>query len=220
MTNQIADRIKKYTVVARFSGYVVSKMAEEGQWLKQGDPVAEVLHLDQVEVEVHVTEQNINHIRVGSKTFVEIPAAGKEPFEGTVSAIVPQADVRTRTFPVRILISNRFIGQEAVIKSGMYARAKLSSGGSQKSKLVPKDALVLGGAQPKVFVVENGKVRPVSVELGGGYKDRIQVIGSLQAGQQVVVEGNERLRPGQEVEVIRTMEVSTDNRSTTGGGNQ
>ena len=72
--------------------------------------------------------------------------------------------------------------------------------------LVPKDAIVLGGVRPLVFVVDlsqqkrsSGTVRPVPVTLGVSSGDLIQVIGPLDAGEQVVVRGNERLRAGQEI---------------------
>ena len=71
---------------------------------------------------------------------------------------------------------------------------------------MPKDALVLGGRQAVVYMVRADRkdpkkqvVRPVPVRLGVAVGKDIQVIGEIQAGQQVVVEGNERLRPGMEV---------------------
>jgi len=210
------DRIAKHTIITRFAGYVVAEHAEEGQWVKQGDPVAEVVALDQVEVEVHVVEQSVNQIHLGGEVSVEIPAFGAQPLSGKVSAIVPQADVRTRTFPVRILLSNQFDENDVPrIKSGMYARAKLPTGGTQKSKLIPKDALVLGGPQPVVYVVAESKVKPVPVTLGDGHGDRIQVTGELKADDPVVVVGNERLRPGQAVEVIRTVRTSVAGAAST-----
>jgi multidrug efflux pump subunit AcrA (membrane-fusion protein) len=69
--------------------------------------------------------------------------------------------------------------------------------------LVPKDAVVLGGPTPVVFVATaaGGKtsVRPVSVTLGPAQGTWIAAIGDLKEGNQVIVEGNERVRPGQEV---------------------
>jgi hypothetical protein len=78
--------------------------------------------------------------------------------------------------------------------------------------LVPKDALVLGGPQPVVFVVDmaapdakQGKARPVPVQLGVAEGNMIQVTGGVQPGQMVVVQGNERLRPGQDVQIQRVL---------------
>jgi multidrug efflux pump subunit AcrA (membrane-fusion protein) len=144
---------------------------------------------------------------------VQIPAIGDTPFSGVVSAIVPQADVQARTFPVKVRIKNQLTEDGPQLKSGMYARAMLPTGTKQMAMLVPKDALVLGGPQPMLFVVDVssrdsklGKVRPVPVDLGLAQGSVIQVSASgLQAGQLVVVQGNERLRPGQDVQIQRLM---------------
>ena len=92
----------------------------------------------------------------------------------------------------------------------MYARVMLPTGKKQMAMLVLKDALVLGGPQPVVFVVDAGAERqdrerfaPVPVQLGIAEGNMIQVSGDLKPGQLVVVQGNERLRPGQDVQIQR-----------------
>ena len=95
------------------------------------------------------------------------------------------------------------------IKAGMFARATLSVGQIADALLVPKDAIVLGGPTPMVFVVDAAgkgglaKARPVSVQLGAAWEGYLQVKGELKAGESVVVQGNERLRPGQDVVIVR-----------------
>ena len=96
------------------------------------------------------------------------------------------------------------------LKSGMLARAALPVGERVMATLVPKDAIVLGGPQPMVVIVngaanigETGTPAPVPVQLGVAYRDWIQVTGSVKAGQLVVVQGNERIRPGQQVTISR-----------------
>jgi RND family efflux transporter MFP subunit len=205
---RLNDQLTKHTVISRFTGYVTAEHTEVGQWVKQGDPVAEVAALDEVEVVAQVVEQYAPHIRVGMEVSVEIPAISGQQFTGVVSAIVPQADVQARTFPVKIRMKNRFVDDKPLVKSGMYARAMLPTGNKQMAILVSKDALVLGGPQPMVFVVDTaspdakqGKARPVPVNTGMSEGNLIQVRGGVQPGQLVVVQGNERLRPGMDVQI-------------------
>ncbi|HEX2477025.1 MAG TPA: efflux RND transporter periplasmic adaptor subunit [Lacipirellulaceae bacterium] len=219
--NRLKDQLAKHTVVSRFSGYVTAEHTEVGQWLKQGDPVAEVAALDEVEVMVHVVEQYVPHIRVGMEVSVQIPAIAGEPLTGVVSAIVPQADVQARTFPVKVRVKNRVADDGPLVKSGMYARVMLPTGQKQLAMLVSKDALVLGGAEPVIFIVnlasadaKQGKVQSVPVQLGLSEGSMIQVRGALQAGQLVAVQGNERLFPGQDVKIQRVIPAAdADNRS-------
>jgi multidrug efflux pump subunit AcrA (membrane-fusion protein) len=74
--------------------------------------------------------------------------------------------------------------------------------------LIKKDALVLGGATPIVYkLAKNGDkttVVQVAVKTGSSVGSWIEVTGSLQPGDQVVTQGNERLRPDQEVSILKT----------------
>jgi hypothetical protein len=89
----------------------------------------------------------------------------------------------------------------------MLARLTLAVAPPKRALLVPKDALVLGGPAPVVYVVaadprtQQMVAAPVSVQLGVADGAEIQVRGNLQAGQKVVVRGNERLMPGASVSV-------------------
>jgi RND family efflux transporter MFP subunit len=206
--NRLQDQLEKHTVLALFSGYVIAEHTEVGQWLKQGDPVAEIAALDEVEVIAHVVEQYVPHIHRGMQVSVEVPAIQGRTLEGVVSAVVPQADVQARTFPVKVVVKNDLTGGEPLLKSGMFARVWLPTGKRQLATLVPKDALVLGGPQPVVFVVDlaaagadRGKTRPVPVQLGIADGSWIHVLSGVQSGQSVIVKGNERLRPGMDVEI-------------------
>jgi RND family efflux transporter MFP subunit len=229
--NRLKDQLAKHSVIARFAGYITAEHTEVGQWVKQGDPVAEIAALDEVEVNAYVVEQYVPHIRAGMEVAVEVPAVSGRNFTGVVSAVVPQADVQARTFPVKVRVKNEFVGNDPLLKSGMYARVMLPTGAKQLATLVPKDALVLGGPQPIVYIVDTtpstrqGKARPVPVQLGIAEGTWIHVIGAVNPGQLVVAEGNERLRPGQDVQIQRVIEApasspaaiapATPNRPTT-----
>ena len=131
--------------------------------------------------------------------------------------IIPQADTRTHTFPVKVQVRN--IIDEITgpaLKSGMFARVMLPTRSKTEALLVPKDALVLGEKKALIYVVDiakndnhKGHVRPVVVKLGVADGELIQVQGSIKAGQLVVVLGNERLRPQQEVRITRIVQPST-----------
>jgi RND family efflux transporter MFP subunit len=217
---RLKDQLTKHTIVSRFDGYVTAEHSEVGQWVKQGDLVADVVALDEVEIVAYVVEQHVPHVRVGIQVVVEVPAIPGQRFAGVVAEVVPQADVRSRTFPVKIRVVNQFTDDVPLLKAGMYARVLLPTGAKQMAVLVPKDALVLGGPQPVVYVVEGaaadgtaGKAVPVPVEIGVADGPLIQITAPVKAGQLVVVQGNERLRPGQDVAIQRTIPAP----STEGG---
>jgi HlyD family secretion protein len=209
--NRLLDQLEKHTIKAWFDGYVVKEHTETGQWIMSGDPVVEVVEVDEVEVEVMVLENYLPHLTIGSTAQVEITSLPQKMFEGRVTHVVPQADVRSRSFPVQVRLQNQALPDgQILIRPGMFTRVTLPVESKPSILLVPKDALVLGGAEPMVYVVDTDPkdpakrmCRPVPVKSGVSFDSMIEVTGPLQAGQPVVIEGNERLRPGQEVVVQR-----------------
>ncbi|WP_197527191.1 efflux RND transporter periplasmic adaptor subunit [Pirellulimonas nuda] len=213
VAEKLSDQIKKHTIISRFPGYVVKEHTEAGQWVNQGDPVAEVAAMDEVDVVVQVVEQSVPFIKVGGDVRVEIPALPDRVFVGKVQSVVPQADARSRTFPVKVRVQNEIGPSGPLIQAGMYARAALPVGRQQLALMVPKDAIVLGGPRPMVMIVagatkqgDEGKIQPAPVELGVAQGEWIQVIGPVEPGALVVVQGNERLRPDAAVRLLGVKE--------------
>lgn len=220
MVEKLQDQIKKHTIISRFAGYVISENTEIGQWVSRGDPVAEVIALDEVDVEAQVVESQIPFVKIGSTVRVTVPAIASRMFSGKVVSIVPEADTRSRTFPVKVRIENEIDEfNQPLLKSGMFAQVALPTGASTDATLVPKDSLVLGGPTPTIWVVdlstaklaEDGsgmKVAPaqlVPVTLGVSEEELIQVIGNIPPNRNVVILGNERIRPsrGPEPTMVR-----------------
>jgi RND family efflux transporter MFP subunit len=205
---RLVDRMSKYTIKAPFDGYIVTQQAEVGQWITAADPVVEMVAVDPIEVWVSIPEDYIAGLAPGLQATVRLGALPNQIFEATISRIIPQADLRSRSFPVRIVLDNPRGEHGHLIKPGMLAQVALAVGSPQLSVLVPKDALVLGGRSPVVYVVnidprtQERVALPVPVQLGVADKGYIQVTGQLRAGQNVVVQGNERLRPGAKVKPL------------------
>lgn len=157
---RLQDQKAKYTIRSRFAGYVTVEHTEEGQWVSRGEPVAEVVALDQVDAVVQVLEAHIPFVRVGDEVSVQVPALNKT-IPGVVAAIIPKADVRSRTFPVKIQLDNILDADEQpTLKAGMLARAELAVGQSPNALIVPKDAIVFGGPKPIVWVIQPDSISP------------------------------------------------------------
>ena len=172
--------------------------------MSRGGLVARIAELDTVEIETQVPESSIASLRVGADVRLDFDAAPDRAWIGKVARIVPQADLRSRSFPVRIQLENRVVDGVPLLKGGMLARAWLPVGAMDNVTVVPKDALVLGGPIPIVFCIDSadgktGTVRPVEIALGSAIEGHVAVRSGLQPGLLVVVRGNERLRPGMQV---------------------
>ena len=216
---RLQDLKSKYTIRAPFDGYVVSRTANVGQWISQGEDVFQVVQLDPIEVVIKVPQSSVQQLQValeqsikaGEKLPAQVQVDGMpNVFEGSVHRIVPQADLRSRSFSVRVRLKNPETKAGHLLKAGMLARVNLSIGKKAESLFVEKDALVLGDEQITIVIAEKGekegmaKVRPVPIQVGGSIKNWISIRGSIKKDDLVIVEGNERLRPGQEVKITET----------------
>lgn len=85
----------------------------------------------------------------------------------------------------------------------MEAMVTFNLSTQKNALLLPKDAIVTAGNNKLVFMVVDGKVAPVNVEVLDYYDGNVAVAGNLAPGAKVVVRGNERLRPGQMVTVLQ-----------------
>ena len=194
---RINDDIERCTIRAPFAGAVTAEHTQVGQWLAAGDPVVELLSLDELEIRVEVPEQYFRDLNPGARARVTFEALPGYTAAGQVTAIVPRADPTARTFPLKVRISNK----EGRIGVGMLAQVGFPAGESYRATVVPKDAVIRRGPQEFVYLMNgDNTVRLVEVKTGEGVGSWVAVRGEVRAGEKVVTRGNERLFPGQSVQ--------------------
>ncbi len=194
---QIDHDMKRSVIRAPFGGTIISKRTEIGEWIDVGSPVIEMISLDILEVRVDVPERFFSKLMPGATAEVSFEALAGYEILGRVRAIIPQADPRARTFPVKVEIDNG----EGRIGVGMLAQVALPAGETYRATVVPKDAIVQQGRERVVFRLNGeGTVERIPIETGAGIGSWIAVIGPIEAGHKIITRGNERLLPGQTVE--------------------
>jgi len=192
------DQVKKSQVVAPFDGWVTKEFTEIGQWVEEGGQIVEIVDLSHVQVEVPLPERYVQGIQIDDLAQASFDGLPGLLAQGKVFSVIAQADRVARTFPVKIDIPN----QDLAIKSGMVSRVTLQVGRPHEGIVVPKDALVLRGGSEFVFLVNEGMVGQIPVKTIVHLDDFVEVVGDIEEGMVVVVEGNERLFPGQPVRIL------------------
>ena len=179
---RLREDIQKTTIRAPVSGVVTQRYTEVGQWLERGGKVVDLVDLRQVLVRVPIHEKDIGSLQVGNEATIVLDALPDRTFSGRVKHIIPQADPASRTFPVKIEVTNT---PEHAIKAGMFARVRLRAGTCQAAVLVPKDAVVRQAAGQAVFVVQEEKARLVPIKTGRAQDGLVEVLESpLKAGDR------------------------------------
>ncbi len=194
----IEQRLEDLEIRAPFPGIVVSKMTEVGQWVREGDPLIDLIEIATIEIRIDVPETLIERASRAKTVWVHLPALGQD-IEAQLVSIIPQADPRTRLFPVRLTVRNT----EGLIRPGMSAIAQIPTSQKAMFMLVPKDAVLQNETGSFVFVDQGGTSAIAPVERLFAVGDTIAVRSPIvKPGMRVVVEGNERLRPGQPLTIL------------------
>jgi len=191
--------LKKTRINAPFNGVIIKKHVARGEWLSPGKTVATIARDGAVDIIVEVPEEVIKYLTCGMS--VRTTAAGKEK-SGTITAIIPRGDIATRTFPVKIRINN-----PTSLLEGMEARVKLPVGEKITTLFVPRDAVLTQFGSTVVVAVVDSKAMIIPTKIIG-YQGMKAGINSqkITEGMKVVVKGNERLRNGQPVTIIKEIE--------------
>jgi membrane fusion protein (multidrug efflux system) len=86
---------------------------------------------------------------------------------------------------------------------GMFVRVRIEQGITKKALLVPLQAIQrTPDGRTNVLVVKESKVSLAPVQVGASYQGRVIIASGLQPGDEVVVEGYQKVRPGMAVKVV------------------
>ncbi len=193
--------IEKCLIKAPFSGFVVEEHTQIGQWLEKGGAVATIVDMDPILITVPVPDRYIRFVRPGQAVDLNFEfMAGNEKRKGHVRDVIPAGNEKARTFPVQIKVAN----SDFSILSGMSSGVRFPVGPPQSSLMVKKDAVVTRGDKHHIFVVNDEKAHLIPVKKGPAYGSYVVIEGKISEGQLVIVEGNERIRPEQEVRIIES----------------
>lgn len=180
-------------VVAPFSGRIVTREIQIGEYATIGRSIARLVDTQNLEVTLRAPAALALDINAGTKISV---SDGSNTFEAEVRAVVPVGDELSRLLEIRLALPETpwFIGSPVQVS--------LPTRKPVEATAVHRDALVLRSDGTSIFVVDSdNKAKRVHVELGASEGDFIEVIGEIQPGESVVVRGGERLRDGQAVEI-------------------
>lgn len=198
--------LEDMSIEAPFSGRVVRKASEIGQWVGRGDEIVTIVSLDTLEARIDIPEDSYPAVRAAGEAHGQIelrlPAlglgAGQEIF-GEVISILPSADSLSRLFPVRIAVDN----DEGLLRPGMSLTAYVPTGLRGDYTTVHKDAIVRTASGEVVYFANDGVSAIAPIERLFVVGDRVAIRSPmLRAGMSVVVSGNERMFPGQGLIVL------------------
>ncbi len=173
------------TIRTPVGGAIKTLGVRRGMTLSAGETLAEVNGLGTVWVNAAIPEAMAGQVRTGTPAQVTLTAFPGETFGGRVTAILPQANVESRTLTARIEIANR--GGE--LRPGMFATVSFA-GQQHASLLVPSEAVIRTGTRNLVMLaLPGGRFRSAEVRIGQSAGGQTEILAGLAEGEKVVASG-------------------------------
>jgi membrane fusion protein, copper/silver efflux system len=174
----------RVTLAAPIGGVVSELMVREGMTVMTGTTLFRINGLATVWANAELPESQAALLRPGAKVQARSPALPGTTFDGKVQALLPEVNAATRTLKARVELAN----PRGALVPGMFVQMQFIDRRAGKALLIPTEAVIQTGTRTVVMLAEdNGRFRPVAVEIGTESGGQTEVKRGLQPGQRVVV---------------------------------
>jgi len=186
-SGKVRENIPVYGTV---SGTVSEKLVEQGDYIKQGQPLLKIANLNTVWANFDVYENQIDLFKKGQEISITTNAYPNTAFEAKVDFIDPVLDTRTRTVKLRVVLHNK----DSAFKPGMFVEGKIKGITSNKEEVltIPSSAVLWTGERSVVYIKSNPD-QPIfemrEITLGNQNGDNYEVLEGLKHGDEIVTNG-------------------------------
>lgn len=187
--------LEKSEVKAPWTGHVAAKLVEVGDYAAPGQPLIELVAMDKIKVKAPASSADVRYLRVGVPVVVRVDAFPGEEFEGEVVRLGAELDSGSRTLDVEAEIDN----SDLRLRPGLFGRMELLRRRLSDVLLAPLTAVVDFENQKIVYVVRDGRAERRVVELGPVVGARVVIEQGVEAGESLVVAGQQQVADGQRV---------------------
>ena len=187
------------TIIAPISGIINDLKIEIGSYLTPSAPIAEIVNINTLKMEVMLLDKDVAQIRKGQSVKIIADLYPTAQFSGNVTAISSVGDA-TRKFAVEITFPNH---SKMPLKAGMTGNSTFDFGAAKKGLYIPNTCIVGSVQDAKVFVVSGDKVALKPIVVGNSQGNNIQVISGLSSDDKVVFSGQLNITDGTAISIIK-----------------
>jgi multidrug efflux system membrane fusion protein len=190
-----ATAISDYTrIVAPISGIITSRQADLGATVFPAQPLMTIEDEGSYQLDLAIPESMAAKVKPGTTLQVTLDAVNAA-FDAKIAEVVPSADPSSRTFTVKINLSQKGL------KSGMFGRGTITLGSMVNSIMVPKKAVFERGALTTVWVLDKeGIARMRIIKAGKIIGEKVEILAGLSVGERIVTGGADKVSEGSKVE--------------------
>jgi len=177
------------------TGVINHLYVDVGEYADLGKPIADIVNIDRIKINVRVPELDVRYVHVGQTTPIKIDAFADRTLLGTVEFVAFKADSATKTFLVRSVIDN----PDHDIRPGMIGRVAFVRRNVPDAIVAPLFAIVDKGGERIVFVEKDGVAESRVITIGVIEADRVQITSGLNIGDHLIVRGHTEVEDGMKV---------------------
>ncbi len=199
-------RLRRAQVVAPRAGTVTERYVEQGDDVSPGEELLALADMDTQVIVVRVSERDVLHLSEGDEVKVRVDALGDEWASAPIRLIHPEARSDGRRVELEIEMPDRFEGRGA--RPGFMARVKMSVDQRPDALAIPGESLLASTPGDRfVYVIDDGRLRKRSVEVGVERRNLREVTAGLDEGEVIVGTNPTNLSDGLKVKISEWTEA-------------
>ncbi len=191
-------RLERTVVRAPFAGVVGQRYVSMGDYVTTSDRLTTLQTVDPQRAVFRVPERHAERLEMGQEITFRVAAVPDQELSGVVDFIDPIVELPARAITVKAMVRNR----NRVLKPGMFIEVRLTTEVRPDAVVVPEDAILPLQGADYVWVIAESLATRREVELGVRTPGFVEILSGVDAGEQVVVGGLERLIEGAPVAPI------------------
>lgn len=193
---QMQEVLKGYLLVkAPFAGVITERNVHPGALVSATDktkPLLELKRINLLRLQCDIAEDLASNLHQGDTASFYLPAFPGKKFVGTISRRAQNINPGFRTERIEMDIDN----PQQLLSPGMFATVRLFPHAAAESLYVPATAVVTSTEKKYLVTVHNNYLRQVDVITGAGSNGKLQVWGSIQAGDSILAAPDDEIREG------------------------
>lgn len=197
-------RLADTVIRAPFGGHVGLRRISTGSLVGPDTVITTLDDTDPIKIDFDVPETAIARLSRGLRFEARSAAYPEERFEGRVISVDTRVDPVSRSIAVRGQIPN----PDGLLRAGMFLSVRLIKD-DVAAVMLPEQAIFLEESRQFVYVLDAEEVvARREVRTGRRRPGQVEIVEGIRAGERVIVEGLQKAREGEPVEVLRTLSLA------------
>lgn len=198
--NAAQSRLVQTVIRAPFSGRLGLRRVSMGSIVDTSTVITTLDDTSRIKLDFEVPEVFVARLQPGLLVTARSAAWPDQTFNGEVTSVDTRINPVTRTISVRALLPN----EDGKLRPGMFLTVALLRE-DVMALMVPEEAIVPERSKQFVYTVDAANAVGLrEVQTGRRRPGEVEIISGLTAGERVITEGTQKVRPGQTVSTTAT----------------